>query len=60
MAFSNTLVLCFFFAITMALPTQGTVHVVGDALGWTLDSDYTTWASDKTFVVGDSLGKYHN
>ncbi|AES73133.1 putative cupredoxin [Medicago truncatula] len=55
MTFFKALVLCFFLAITMPLPTLATNHIVGDGLGWTVDSDYTTWASDKTFVVGDSL-----
>ncbi|CAK9136927.1 unnamed protein product [Ilex paraguariensis] len=36
-----------------------TVYVVGDSLGWTIPSGgaaaYTTWASGKTFMVGDTL-----
>ncbi|OMP00069.1 Plastocyanin-like protein [Corchorus olitorius] len=36
-----------------------TVHVVGDNLGWTVPSTgasaYTTWATNKRFVVGDTL-----
>ncbi|KAK7347535.1 hypothetical protein VNO80_22067 [Phaseolus coccineus] len=36
-----------------------TRHVVGDSTGWTIPSGgaatYTTWASDKTFTVGDTL-----
>ncbi|KAK9053222.1 hypothetical protein SSX86_029854 [Deinandra increscens subsp. villosa] len=31
------------------------VYTVGDSAGWALSVDYTTWASDKTFKVGDSL-----
>lgn len=57
MAFSNALVLCFFLAFNMALPTLATVYTVGDASGWVIGGDYSTWASDKTFAVGDSLGK---
>ncbi|GKD15771.1 cucumber peeling cupredoxin-like protein, partial [Tanacetum coccineum] len=34
-------------------------HVVGDALGWTIplngEATYTTWASQQTFNVGDTL-----
>ncbi|PNX79335.1 blue copper protein [Trifolium pratense] len=57
MAFSNiAMVLCFFLvAINMALPTLATVHTVGDTTGWAIAVDYTTWASDKTFAVGDTL-----
>ncbi|KAK9072136.1 hypothetical protein SSX86_008568 [Deinandra increscens subsp. villosa] len=31
------------------------VYTVGDSAGWALSVDYNTWASDKTFNVGDSL-----
>jgi hypothetical protein len=59
MAFSNiAMILGFFLAINMALPTLATVHTVGDTTGWAIGADYSTWASDKTFAVGDSLGKY--
>ena len=34
-----------------------TTYTVGDTNGWTTSGDYTTWASDKTFTVGDSLCK---
>jgi len=58
MAFSNiTIVLCFFLAINMALPTLATFYIVGDSLGWQIGVEYSTWTSDKTFIVGDSLGK---
>ncbi|XP_029126142.1 mavicyanin [Cajanus cajan] len=29
--------------------------VVGDSHGWTLDFNYSAWAADKTFQVGDTL-----
>ncbi|KAG6402658.1 hypothetical protein SASPL_134860 [Salvia splendens] len=31
------------------------VFTVGDTSGWSIGSDYSTWASDKTFSVGDTL-----
>lgn len=34
------------------------VYTVGDSAGWNLGVDYNTWASDKTFKVGDKLGKH--
>ena len=34
--------------------------VVGDQEGWTNKSNYTTWAADKVFRVGDRLGKLSN
>ena len=36
-------------------------YVVGDALGWVIPPGpavYSTWAANKTFRVGDTLGKY--
>ena len=35
---------------------SATVYTVGDTSGWSVGSDYTTWAADKTFKVGDTLG----
>ncbi|KAL3634018.1 hypothetical protein CASFOL_021072 [Castilleja foliolosa] len=32
-----------------------TTYTVGDSSGWAMGGDYSTWASDKTFVVGDTL-----
>jgi Plastocyanin-like domain len=32
-------------------------YTVGDSSGWTTGVDYTKWASDKKFQVGDNLGK---
>ncbi|CAK7347753.1 unnamed protein product [Dovyalis caffra] len=32
-----------------------TTYTVGDTSGWNTFGDYTTWASGKTFTVGDSL-----
>lgn len=40
----------------MAVPTLATVYTVGDTSGWAIGDDYSSWASDKTFAVGDSLG----
>ncbi|XP_047323764.1 blue copper protein-like [Impatiens glandulifera] len=37
------------------VPCLATVYTVGDSNGWGLGVDYTTWTSDKTFNVGDSL-----
>ncbi|XP_047977740.1 blue copper protein-like [Salvia hispanica] len=34
---------------------SATVYTVGDTSGWSVGSDYTTWAADKTFKVGDTL-----
>ena len=44
-----------------------TAHVVGDTTGWTVPTGgaavYTSWASGRQFVVGDTLGNifiFHN
>ncbi|RWR89953.1 blue copper-like protein [Cinnamomum micranthum f. kanehirae] len=39
---------------------SATVYTVGDSSGWATGVDYTTWISDKTFTVGDKLGKFFN
>lgn len=48
----------------VAAPVYGKDYVVGDSKGWTSGVDYTTWAKDKTFGVGDTLtfqyGSFHN
>ncbi|XP_052200162.1 blue copper protein 1a-like [Diospyros lotus] len=35
--------------------TVATQYWVGDSAGWTIDFNYTAWAQDKAFYVGDSL-----
>lgn len=47
---------CLMVMLCFAVPSLATVYTVGDSAGWTLGVDYTTWASGKTFNVGDSLG----
>ncbi|XP_065871457.1 blue copper protein-like [Euphorbia lathyris] len=36
-------------------PCMATVYTVGDSTGWAMGVDYTTWGSDKSFNVGDTL-----
>ncbi|KAK7277169.1 hypothetical protein RIF29_18320 [Crotalaria pallida] len=45
-----------FLVMFLASPTVfGVDHTVGDSAGWALNTDYSTWASGKTFTVGDNL-----
>ncbi|KAJ0984573.1 hypothetical protein J5N97_002929 [Dioscorea zingiberensis] len=52
---------CKVLAITLLLimccVTWGsaTIYTVGDSNGWNTGVDYSSWANDKTFVVGDTL-----
>ena len=73
-SFSSVSLLAFFFffffsssslltaSSAEAAPT--TTHVVGESSGWTIpnhSSDYSRWASSRTFYVGDVLGEtQHN
>ncbi|KAK3425813.1 hypothetical protein EUGRSUZ_B00045 [Eucalyptus grandis] len=41
--------------LQLVLPSLATVYTVGDTGGWVMGTDYTTWTSGKTFLVGDSL-----
>lgn len=48
-----------FLAISMVLLSSIALavdHIVGDEKGWTVDFNYTQWAQDKVFNVGDNLG----
>ncbi|KAF8036575.1 hypothetical protein BT93_C2330, partial [Corymbia citriodora subsp. variegata] len=55
----NMLVLMVFLGATIRSCSAVTNHVVGDSLGWTVPPGgaiaYSTWASNKTFAVGDTL-----
>ncbi|CAK9185640.1 unnamed protein product [Ilex paraguariensis] len=57
--FMSMFVVCVFAAAMLHCAAAQTVYVVGDSLGWTIPSNgaaaYTTWASGKTFMVGDTL-----
>ncbi|XP_058748235.1 blue copper protein 1a-like [Vicia villosa] len=47
-----------YFAICMVLFSSVAMavdHIVGDEKGWTVDFNYTQWAQDKVFRVGDNL-----
>ncbi|XP_004493193.1 blue copper protein 1a-like [Cicer arietinum] len=47
-----------FLAISMVLLSSIALavdHIVGDEKGWTVDFNYTQWAQDKVFNVGDNL-----
>lgn len=45
--------------ICLVIPAvPATVYTVGESSGWSLGADYGTWATDKTFALGDTLGKY--
>ena len=35
---------------------SATTFTVGDSSGWDISTDLDSWASDKTFNVGDVLG----
>lgn len=32
------------------------VYTVGESSGWSTGGDYSSWATDKKFTVGDTLG----
>ncbi|XP_076919958.1 stellacyanin-like [Bidens hawaiensis] len=41
--------------VTSSISCLAKVYTVGESNGWSLSVDYSTWASGKTFKVGDSL-----
>ncbi|GLJ28587.1 hypothetical protein SUGI_0563160 [Cryptomeria japonica] len=45
-----------FMALALLLPyARATTYTVGDTSQWNLGVDYSTWATGKTFAVGDQL-----
>ncbi|GJV41388.1 basic blue protein-like protein [Tanacetum coccineum] len=56
MASSCSTIVFFATLFVLAASISATEYIVGDQSGWTLDYDYQTWAKDKVFYVGDTLG----
>lgn len=55
---------CFVVVVAILLrgATAATVYEVGDTVGWTVPPNtayYATWASTKTFFLGDKLCKLY-
>ncbi|XAR62127.1 hypothetical protein NMG60_11016756 [Bertholletia excelsa] len=57
-------IVCLMLVLCWAVPGLATDYTVGDASGWALGVDYSTWPAGKTFNVGDNLvfnyGSGHN
>lgn len=51
-----SLALAALLLVSCASAAAATKYTVGDTTGWTTSGDYATWASDKKFKIGDSLG----
>ncbi|KAK4489961.1 hypothetical protein RD792_000615 [Penstemon davidsonii] len=47
------MVVLLIFGAIRAVPAA--VYTVGDSSGWSMAGDYGTWATDKSFAVGDTL-----
>jgi len=60
MALSTLTVLVVIATIFLPSIAVAREFVVGDDHGWTLGFDYSTWAADKTFHVGDVLGMFNS
>ncbi|KAK6250392.1 hypothetical protein QUC31_007908 [Theobroma cacao] len=59
------LILLYFLAIfCFALTSDAATYVIGDTSGWDISTDLDSWASDKSFKVGDVLSfqysSYHS
>ncbi|KAG8369192.1 hypothetical protein BUALT_Bualt15G0125600 [Buddleja alternifolia] len=51
--FNCLMVLMIICSAIRAVPAA--IYTVGEASGWSMGGDYSSWASDKTFAVGDTL-----
>ncbi|KAL5720620.1 hypothetical protein ACHQM5_013271 [Ranunculus cassubicifolius] len=55
-SFSNQLCITLaIFAVVLPTIALATEYTVGDSSGWTTGFNYSTWAKDKEFKVGDTL-----
>ncbi|CAJ2672786.1 unnamed protein product [Trifolium pratense] len=52
---SSRLILLAISMVLLSSIAMATDYVVGDEKGWTVDFNYTQWAQDKVFRVGDNL-----
>jgi hypothetical protein len=56
-AMANALALVALLVAGCAALASATTYNVGDGQAWTTGVDYTRWARNKAFVVGDRLGE---
>jgi len=56
MASSRVVLILSLSMVLLSSVAIATDHIVGDDKGWTVNFDYTQWAQDKVFRVGDNLG----
>ena len=56
MAASHSIIIFIATLVVLATSISAKEYIVGDKSGWTLDFDYQSWAKDKVFIVGDTLG----
>ncbi|KAL6527281.1 hypothetical protein OROGR_016371 [Orobanche gracilis] len=52
-AVAGNLMVVLVLLICRGVPAE--VYTVGDSSGWAMGADYSTWPTDKTFTVGDTL-----
>ncbi|KAL1547535.1 blue copper protein 1a-like [Salvia divinorum] len=52
---SKAFLLAVIFVAATAAPAFAVDYVVGDDAGWKLNVNYTAWAQDKVFYVGDTI-----
>ena len=57
MALSPLSVLVVIATIFLPSIAMATEYAVGDHHGWATGFNYSAWAADKVFQVGDALGK---
>ncbi|CAM0912067.1 unnamed protein product [Alopecurus aequalis] len=52
---SSSALIALLVVVGCAAAASATTYTVGDAQGWTVGPDYSTWATGKTFMAGDKL-----
>ncbi|CAJ2672058.1 unnamed protein product [Trifolium pratense] len=55
MASSRVVLILSLSMVLLSSVSMATDHIVGGDKGWTVDVNYTQWASESVFRVGDNL-----
>lgn len=54
---AKLILLCLLAIFCFALTSHAATYIVGDTSGWDISTDLDSWATNKTFHVGDALRK---
>jgi hypothetical protein len=56
MAYSLVVMIISISMVLLSSVSMATDHIVGDYQAWSVGTNYTQWAQERVFRVGDNLG----